>query len=217
MKKGTPFRWDQACQNAFDSLKAYLTRPPVLLSPMKGKPLLLYATALDASLGALLAQHNEDEKENAFYYLNPLKYILSRKVLSGRIAKWVVILQQFVIERVSHKAVKGQALANFFAARPILDDSPLAIKLPDNDVMYIEVQKEWEMYFDGASRSLDGTKQETTKSNKSGIGTVFVTLEGALLPYSFALLEGCSNNEPEYESVITGVELALQIPHNRID
>ncbi|KAK3004298.1 hypothetical protein RJ639_018394 [Escallonia herrerae] len=68
------------------------------------------------------------------------------------------------------------------------------------------------MYFDGASRSPDGTKQETTKNNKSGIGIVFVTLEGALLPYSFALSEGCSNNEAEYEFVIAGLELALQIP-----
>ncbi|KAK2997285.1 hypothetical protein RJ639_025852, partial [Escallonia herrerae] len=68
------------------------------------------------------------------------------------------------------------------------------------------------MYFDGASRSPDGTKQETTKNNKSGIGIVFVTLEGALLPYSFALSEGCSNNEAEYEFVIVGLELALQIP-----
>ncbi|KAK2985274.1 hypothetical protein RJ640_009787 [Escallonia rubra] len=223
MKKGTPFQWDQACQNAFDSIKAYLTRPPVLMSPIKGKPLLLYTTALDASLGALLAQHNKDEKENALHYLlqheiqfisraDPLKYILSRAVLSGRIAKWVVILQKFTIEYVAQKAVKGQALADFLAAHPIPDDSPLAIDLLDEEVMHIEVQKGWEMYFDGASRSSDGTKQETTKNNKSGIGIVSVTPEGALLPYSFALSEGCSNNEAEYESVIAGLELALQIP-----
>lgn len=70
MKKGVPFEWDQACQNAFDSIKAYLMKPPVLMSPKKGKPLLLYITALDGSLGALLAQHNEQGKENALYYLS---------------------------------------------------------------------------------------------------------------------------------------------------
>ena len=78
--------------------------------------------------------------------------------------------------------------------------------------MQVEVQKRWEMYFDGASRSPDGKKQENPKNNKSGIGIVFVTPENGVIPYSFALSEGCSNNEAEYESVITGLELALQIP-----
>ncbi|KAK2966064.1 hypothetical protein RJ640_010091 [Escallonia rubra] len=132
----------------------------------------------------------------------PLAFILARSVLGHPIGR----------EYVAQKVVKGQALADFLAAHPIPDDSPLAIDLPDEEVMHIEVQKGWEMYFDRASRSHDGTKQETTKNNKSGFGIVFVTPEGALLPYSFALSEGCSNNEAEYESVITGLELALQIP-----
>lgn len=40
------------------------------MSPKKGKPLLLYITALDGSLGTLLAQRNEQGKENALYYLS---------------------------------------------------------------------------------------------------------------------------------------------------
>lgn len=70
MKKEVPFAWDQACQNAFDEIKRYLVNPPVLTSPIKGKPLLLYITALDGSLGALLAQYNDQGKENALYYLS---------------------------------------------------------------------------------------------------------------------------------------------------
>ena len=150
MKKSVPFEWDQQCQNAFNSIKEYLLKPPVLMSPIKGKPLLLYITALDGSLGALLAQHNEHGKENALYYLShtlvgaevnyspiektclalvfalqklkhyvlehevklisrvdPLKYIHSRPILSRKIAKWAVILQQFAIEYVLQRAVKG--------------------------------------------------------------------------------------------------------------
>ncbi|KAG9450326.1 hypothetical protein H6P81_010291 [Aristolochia fimbriata] len=30
LKKGTPFEWDEACRNAFNNIKAYLTKPPVL-------------------------------------------------------------------------------------------------------------------------------------------------------------------------------------------
>ncbi|XP_028085335.1 uncharacterized protein LOC114286368 [Camellia sinensis] len=255
MKKGVPFEWNQQCQNAFNSIKEYLLKPPVLMSPIKGKPLLLYTTALDGSLGALLAQHNEHEKENALYYLSrtlvgaevnyspiektclalvfalqklkhyvfehevklisiadPLKYILSRPILSGKIAKWAVILQQFAIEYVPQRAVKGQALADFLAAHPIPDDSPLVTDLPDEEVMQVEIQKGWKMYFDGASRSPDGKKQENPKNNKAGIGIVFVTSDNAIITHSFALSEECSNNEAEYEAVIAGLELALQIP-----
>lgn len=39
-------------------LKAYLTKSPVLASPIKRKPLMLYITALEKSLGALLAHKN---------------------------------------------------------------------------------------------------------------------------------------------------------------
>jgi hypothetical protein len=54
MKKGVPFEWDQACQNALEDIKKYLTNPPVLCAPIKGKPLILYTVAMPTSLGALL-------------------------------------------------------------------------------------------------------------------------------------------------------------------
>ena len=56
MKKGASFVWNQACQEAYEDIKRYLTRPPVLVAPTSGKPFLLYVKAMDHSLGALLAQ-----------------------------------------------------------------------------------------------------------------------------------------------------------------
>ncbi|NAU33237.1 hypothetical protein EE082_27575, partial [Klebsiella pneumoniae] len=69
-KKDTRFVWDERCQEAFESIKRYLTSPPVLAAPIPGKPLILYTAALDESLGALLAQENENGKENSLYYLS---------------------------------------------------------------------------------------------------------------------------------------------------
>lgn len=40
------------------------------MKPAPSKPLLLYVAAMESSLGALLAQHNEEGKEHALYYLN---------------------------------------------------------------------------------------------------------------------------------------------------
>ncbi|CAL8134813.1 unnamed protein product [Prunus armeniaca] len=70
MKKDVPFAWDQACQNALENIKQYLLNSQVLTAPIKGKPLILYIATLERSLGALLAQQNEDGKENAVYYLS---------------------------------------------------------------------------------------------------------------------------------------------------
>ncbi|KAM1524577.1 hypothetical protein ACFX10_009163 [Malus domestica] len=63
MKKDVPFVWDKACNNAFESIKKYLSSPPVLGAPVPGKPLILYIAAQESSVGALLAQENESQKE----------------------------------------------------------------------------------------------------------------------------------------------------------
>ena len=70
MKKNVPFVWDESCHNAFESIKKYLANPPVLGAPITGKPLILYIVAQQRSLGALLAQENEEKREMALYYLS---------------------------------------------------------------------------------------------------------------------------------------------------
>ena len=70
MRKDTVFEWDQACQNAFDSIKKYLLNPLVLSASTAGKPLILYIVAQERSIGALLAQEKERGKERALYYLS---------------------------------------------------------------------------------------------------------------------------------------------------
>jgi len=42
MKKGVSFVWDEVCQKAFEDIKEYLTRPPVLVAPVLRKSFLLY-------------------------------------------------------------------------------------------------------------------------------------------------------------------------------
>ena len=70
LKKDTSFIWDQTCQNVFESIKQYLTRPPVLTAPTQGGPLILYIAALERSLRAMLAQCNDKGKEKALYYIS---------------------------------------------------------------------------------------------------------------------------------------------------
>ena len=60
MKKDVPFKWDEACRNAFESIKTYLLNPPILRAPIQGWPLILYIAAQERSLRVLLAQENEE-------------------------------------------------------------------------------------------------------------------------------------------------------------
>jgi hypothetical protein len=205
--------------------------------------LILYIAAQKQSLGALLAQKNEAEKEKALYYLSrkltgaelkyspiekmclalffsihklrhymqahtihlvakvdPVKYILSRPVISGRLAKWSVAFQEFEIAYVPQKAIKGQALANFLADHPIPADWELSDDFPDEDVLYTEILPPWMMFFDGAARR-----------EESGAGVVFVSPQKHMLPFAFRLNEPCSNNVAEYQALIAGLQMALDM------
>jgi len=70
IKKGVSFIWDQACQKAFEDIKEYLTKSPVLVAFISGKSFLLYVRAMDHSLGTFLAQRNNKGCEHAIYYLS---------------------------------------------------------------------------------------------------------------------------------------------------
>ncbi|XP_070002586.1 uncharacterized mitochondrial protein AtMg00860-like [Nicotiana sylvestris] len=159
MKKRVPFKWDQACSNTFESIKSYLIKPPVLASPILGKPLILYISAQERLVGALLAQETSEGKENSLYYLsrmmtpNELNYSPIEKLcltLVFSIQKLKHYFQAHVVHLVS-KAIKGQALADFLEDHPILDGWELTDELPNEDAMVIEVQPPWKMYFDGAA------------------------------------------------------------------
>ncbi|KAH9310050.1 hypothetical protein KI387_037961, partial [Taxus chinensis] len=48
----------------------YLANPPVLMPPTPGEPLLLYISATQYAIGALLTQYDLSHKEKAVYYLS---------------------------------------------------------------------------------------------------------------------------------------------------
>ena len=56
--------WDEECQVAFDKVKEYLTNPSVLVPPVQGRPLILYLTVHEKSMGCVLGQHDETGARN---------------------------------------------------------------------------------------------------------------------------------------------------------
>ena len=47
--------------------------------------------------------------------IDPLKYLLGKATLMGRLAKWMMILLEFDIEYIERKAIKGQAIVDQLA------------------------------------------------------------------------------------------------------
>jgi ribonuclease HI len=141
---------------------------------------------------------------------DPIRYVLSQPALIGRLGKWALLMMEFDLTFVPQKAIKGQALAEFLAAHPVPDDSPLITDLPDEEVFTVEPEAPWELYFDGASCT--ETDPDGTPRRRAGAGLVFKTPQGGVMYHSFSLMkEECSNNEAEYEALIFGLLLALSM------
>ncbi|PKI38860.1 hypothetical protein CRG98_040760 [Punica granatum] len=71
LRKNAAIEWDEECQKAFNTIKAYLAQPPVLVPPTPDRPLILYLTVRRQSLGCMLGQEDESTcAEHVIYYLS---------------------------------------------------------------------------------------------------------------------------------------------------
>ncbi|KAI5337727.1 hypothetical protein L3X38_016998 [Prunus dulcis] len=70
LKQEQTFKWEEQHQQAFQEIKDYLSNPPLLSPPKRGRPLKLYVSASEVSIGSLLVQDNKEGKEQAVYYLS---------------------------------------------------------------------------------------------------------------------------------------------------
>lgn len=69
---------------------------------------------------------------------DPIRYLLSQPVLSGRSARWLFKFSEFEITSVPKRAIKGQAIADLLAENPVLDRSDISSNLPDSEVLVVE-------------------------------------------------------------------------------
>ncbi|CAL9019380.1 unnamed protein product [Prunus brigantina] len=79
LKQEQTFKWEEQHQQAFEEIKHYLSNPPVLSPPKRGRPLKLYVSASEVSIGSLLVQDNKEGKEQSVYYLNRTLTEVERK------------------------------------------------------------------------------------------------------------------------------------------
>ena len=87
-RKGIPWKWTEECQNAFDSIKNYLTNPPVLVMPNDKGHFILVSDTSTICCGATLYQQIDGEYRVIVYYSKKLseavrRYSISELELTG--------------------------------------------------------------------------------------------------------------------------------------
>ncbi|XP_024630314.1 uncharacterized protein [Medicago truncatula] len=192
----------------------------------------LYIAASECTIGSMLAQEDENGAERAIYYLSRvlndaetryhpseklciclyfsctklkhyikpfhvyvyshfdiIKHMLSKPIFHSRVGKWALALTKYSLTYQSLKSVKGQIVADFIADHSI--EEPLS--------KGIENQPR-KLYFDGSNHK-NGTR----------IGVVIISPKDILTKYKFRINQYCSNNEAEYETLMTVLEIALEL------
>ncbi|BFG30469.1 hypothetical protein CerSpe_167430 [Prunus speciosa] len=139
---------------------------------------------------------------------DPIRYLLTRPVLSGHLARWLLQLSEFDITCTTPKAIKGQAVIDMLALFPEEEESTLSEEvlgeLPEV-VAVVTEEEPWTIYFDGSSTSKGG-----------GAGVVLINPEGQATALSFKLNFPCTNNAAEYEAFIMGMSTAREMGVEKI-
>ena len=141
---------------------------------------------------------------------HPIRSLLQRPVLSGRLAQWLLQLSQYEIIIETPTVIKSQVIADLLAQFSREDNSFISDEVPGeiNEVFLAGLADSvWTLRFDGLS---------TTAS--AGTGIVLYKGDGEAVTKSFKFDFPCSNNVAEYEAYLAGLAIAYEmgIKHLRV-
>ena len=134
----------------------------------------------------------------------PLRMVLSKPELTGRMAKWAIRLSTYDISYDARTTIKSQALADFVA-----DFSPSQLHQAQEEYQQVMTKVEiqpWSLFTDGASNV-----------NGAGLGLVLKSPQGDIVAYSICCEFKATNNEAEYEALIAGLTTAQSLGIKNID
>ncbi|XP_057724061.1 uncharacterized protein LOC130940023 [Arachis stenosperma] len=116
----------------------------------------------------------------------PLRQVLSKPELAGRLIKWAIELSEFDIQYQPRGSIKSQYLVDFVAE----------LTEPSSDVS----SSRWTLFVDGASNP-----------QGAGAGILLESSDGIVLEHSLRFSFKASNNQSEYEALIAGLRLATDL------
>ena len=129
--------------------------------------------------------------------------LLSRPILSGRLAQWILQLSIFEIIIITPIVVRGQAITDLLSNFPGEDNWNITNDVPSElpKIALMETARAvWTLHFDGSFTT-----------TKEGVGMVLSKNIGETVAMSFKLYFPCTNNMAEYEAYLMGLAVAHKI------
>jgi ribonuclease HI len=125
----------------------------------------------------------------------PLGEIVQNREASDRVAKWAVEHMGETLSFAPRKAIKSQILTDFLA------------EWTDTQLPTAPIQAElWTMYFDGS-----------LMKTRAGTCLLFISPLGVHLWYIIRLHFAASNYVAEYEALVNGLRIAIEVGVRRLD
>ena len=128
----------------------------------------------------------------------PMKQVLHKPEVSGRLMKWAIELSEFDIRYKPKTAIKGQVLADF-----VMEFTPIELAQTTHEKDDLPI---WKLSVDGAPNA-----------QGSGAGLILTSPEGIDIEYALRFGFHASNNEAEYEAVIAGLNLAHSLEVDQLE
>ena len=69
--------------------------------------------------------------------MDTIKYIFENPALSGRIARWQMILTEYDIQYTTQKAIKGSVLVDHLAHQAVDDYQSMNFEFPDENIILV--------------------------------------------------------------------------------
>ncbi|CAL8991629.1 unnamed protein product [Prunus brigantina] len=220
--------WTSECDRAFDDLKNYMSRAPLLSTPLPGETLVIYLSVSASALSSVLIRQPNGIELPIFYMSHalqdaeqrinvltnqPLRQVLQKPETSGRLIKWAIELGEFDISYHPRQSEKRQAVADFipeFTTLANADPSTASVDPPLSSVDLPSASTE----SSSAETAFDHNSPHWTlyvdgSSNRQGsdAGLVLQTPDHTTIEYAIRFQFRASNNEAEYEALLAGLRL----------
>ncbi|XP_074342063.1 uncharacterized protein LOC141679465 [Apium graveolens] len=228
---GKDFVWTPECEETFLKIKEQLGNPSILAKPEDGETLILYLVVCEYYVSAVLVKEEASHQWPVYYVskrlldaetrytsMEKLVYALilvARKLRPYFQAHRIEVRTAYPLRHILHKPEssgrmlkwEGQALADFileFDSK--VDDKAIVLAEPSSRRISPGDKREelphpwWILHVDGA-----------INNSGSGAEIILVTPEGHRLMSAIHFKFYVTNNDAEYEALINGLKLALEV------
>ena len=134
-----------------------------------------------------------------------LKYFFKKPTLTGKLSRWLILLAEFDLRYVAKNTIKGKVIVVHCASHLVGEDD-LDDDFLDEDVLNVEEEATWKMYFDGASNQ-----------HGYGVGVLLIAPDRVHIPLSSKLNFVATKNVIEYKTCIVGLEALLAIDVKEVE